>query len=79
MDGILFIALNCSTAKVVVCINKFDIIMKPDKNIDNMYIVRNSGTFLIVDVNKIIGKCTQYDDNGVLTIFKIPLSYEMCT
>lgn len=75
---IVFIALHHNIAKVVVCINKYEIIMKPNKNIDNMYIVRNSDTFLIVDVNKIIGKCTEYDA-GLVTFSKVPVSYELCS
>lgn len=76
---ILFIALHRSIDKVVVCINKYDIISKPNKNID-MYIVKNSDIFLILDVNKIIGKCTEYDNtDGTKTISKVPVSYELCT
>lgn len=77
---ILFIGLHCNSCKVVICINKYKIVTKDNKHIDNTYSVRNSGTFKVVDVNEVIGKCTEYDNgNELITISKVPVSYELCT
>nr|XP_042900000.1 uncharacterized protein LOC122269708 [Parasteatoda tepidariorum] len=77
---IIFIALHLNITKVVVCIQKYEVVTKPNKNIGNMYIVKISDNFIILDPNEIVGKCVEYVDNsGVITISKVPVSHELCT